>query len=72
MRIPSATLRQQRNSILALVMAFVVVLLLIQLWLLVETLEGHLSGVGTIAGPATLASGLCFLAACWLWRTMRR
>ena len=36
MNLPSATLRQQRSSVLGLVTAFVVVLLLVQLWLLVE------------------------------------
>ncbi len=72
MKLPPATLRQQRSSVLGLVTAFVIVLLLVQLWLLVETIEGHLGDAGTIVGPATLASGLCFLAATWLWRTMQR
>lgn len=68
----TATPQQRRNAALALVTAFVIVLLLVQLWLLVEAVAGHLGGAGIIVGPATLASGFCFLAACWLWRTMSR
>lgn len=72
MSLPSATLRQQRSSVLGLVTAFVVVLLLVQLWLLVEAIEGHLGGAGSIVGPAAIASGACFAAAVWLWRMMQR
>ena len=61
-----STLRAQRSAVLAMVTAFVVVLLLIQLWLLVETIEGHLGGVSSIVAPATFASGLCCMAAAWL------
>jgi hypothetical protein len=67
-----ATLRQQRNTVLSLVMAFVIVLLLVQLWLLVGALEGSLGGEGAIIFPATLASGLCFLGAWQLLRMLRR
>jgi hypothetical protein len=59
----------QRNTVLALVMAFVVALLLIQLWLLVGAVEGVLRAEGTIAFPATLVSGLCFLG---VWQLGRR
>jgi hypothetical protein len=66
----SAIHNAQRDTALSLVTAFVVVLLLVQLWLLVGTLEGSLGGEGTIAFPATLASGLCFLSAWQLWRML--
>ncbi len=72
MNLPSATLRQQRSSVLGLVTAFVIVLLLVQLWLLVEAIEGHLGGAGSIVSPAAIASGACFAAAVWLWRMMQR
>ena len=72
MKTVPSTLRAQRSAVLAMVTAFVVVLLLIQLWLLVETIEGHLGGVSSIVAPATFASGVCFMAAAWLWRTMRQ
>ena len=71
MKTVPSTLRAQRSAVLAVVTAFVVVLLLVQLWLLVEAIEGHLGGVGSVVGPATVASGLCFSTAVWLWRTMR-
>ena len=62
----------QRDTVLSLVMAFVIVLLLVQLWLLVEAVEGHMSETGTIILPAAVASGFCCLAASWLWRTSRQ
>jgi hypothetical protein len=61
----------QRDTVLSLVMAFVIVLLLVQLWLLVEAVEGHVGETGTIILPAAVASGFCCLAASWLWRTSR-
>jgi hypothetical protein len=61
----------QRDTTLSLVTAFVVILLLLQLWLLVDALEGSLGGEGAIAFPATLVSGLCFLGA-WQLRRMLR
>lgn len=64
-------LHRQRNTTLSLVMAFVIVLLLVQLWLLVEAVEGYLSGAGTIAVPAAFASGLCSLGTWWLWRVLQ-
>lgn len=62
----------QRDTVLSLVMAFVIVLLLVQLWLLVEAIEGQMSQRGTIILPATVASGFCCVAASWLWRTSRQ
>ena len=66
-----ALLRQQHNTVLSLVTAFVIVLLLVQLWLLVGAVEGALGGEGAIAFPASLASGLCFLGVWQLWRRVR-
>jgi len=66
-----ASRNAQRDTTLSLVTAFVVILLLLQLWLLVGTLEGSLDGEGTIAFPATLVSGLCFLGA-WQLRCLLR
>ena len=70
MNLPSA--RQQHSSVLGLVTAFVIVLLLVQLWLLVEAIEGHLGGAGSIVVPAAVASGVCFAVATWLWRMVQR
>jgi len=69
--IPSAVVRRQRNTALSLVMAFVIVLLLVQLWLLVEAVEGYLGGAGAIAVPAAIASGLCSLGIWGLWRVLQ-
>jgi len=66
-----ALLRQQRNTVLALVVAFVSVLLLVQLWLLVQAIEGAAKGERAIVFPATLASGLCFLGAWRLWHLLQ-
>jgi hypothetical protein len=70
-RATPAPLRQQRHTVLALVMAFVSVLLLVQLWLLVQAIEGTAKGESTIVFPVTLTSGLCFLGAWRLWRTLQ-
>jgi hypothetical protein len=43
-------------------------LLFLQFFLLTVALEGYLSGRGTVAPPAALASGLCCIIACWLMR----
>ncbi len=66
------TLRQQRSTVLYLVMAFLGMLLLVQLWLLTGTLEGSLGGEGKIIPSAVLVSGLCFLAAWLLLRALHK
>lgn len=71
-RDPQSTIHhRQRDTVLSLVTAFVIVLLLVQLWLLVGAVEGALGGESGITLPATLVSGLCFLGAWWLWRTLQ-
>ena len=65
----SVSLHQKRSTALSLVTAFLTVFLSVQLWLLVQVIEGT-SRDHTVALPATLASGLCFLGACWLWRAL--
>jgi len=62
----------QRDTILALVMAFVIVLLLVQLWLLVEAVEGYMGGAGVTILPATLASGLCCVGVWRLWSLLQQ
>jgi hypothetical protein len=59
---------RQRTTALSLVTAFVIVFLNVQLWLLVQAVEGTLRGESGIVFPATLTSGLCFLGAWRLWR----
>jgi apolipoprotein N-acyltransferase len=67
-----AALRQQRRTALSLAMAFVVVLLLVQLGLLVGVVEGVVGGEGVIAFPATLVSGVCCLGTWWLRSLLRQ
>jgi hypothetical protein len=66
----SAPRNRQRGTVLSLVTAFVIVLLLVQLWLLVGAVEGYVGGEGAFTFPATLASGLCFVGVWQLWRRL--
>ena len=65
-------MRQQQKTILSIVMAFLAVILLGQLWLMVGVLEApHMGEDGYVGLPAALASGLCFLTSIWLLRFVR-
>ena len=64
-------MRRQEKTILSIVMAFLAVILLGQLWLIVGVLEAYMGEAGTIGLPAALASGLCFLTSIWLLRFVR-
>lgn len=60
--------RVQQMARIYTVMVCLGCLLFLQFLLLTVALDGYLSGHGTVALPAALASGLCCLAACWLLR----
>jgi hypothetical protein len=62
---------RQRNSILSIVMAFLVVILLVQLWLLVGALEAYAAGQNLIGLPVALASGICLMASAWLVHALK-
>ena len=62
---------RQRNSILAIVMAFLMAILLVQLWLLVGALEAYAAGQNLIGLPVALASGVCLIASAWLVRAVK-
>ena len=62
---------RERNSILSIVMAFLIVILMVQLWLLVGALEAYAAGHNLIGLPVALASGLCLIAAVWLVRAVK-
>ena len=64
-------MRQQQKTILSIVMAFLAVILLGQLWLMVGVLEAQMAEDGYVGLPAALASGLCFLTSIWLLRFVR-
>ena len=63
---------QWRSARLSSVLAFVVGLLLFQLWLMSSALEVTLSGDSTALLPVILVSGLCGAAAWGLWRVIAR
>lgn len=51
--------RRQRLTIVNGILAIVLTLVIIQLWLLVATMNAYLGGETTILLPAALASSLC-------------
>ena len=51
---------RQRAQILAMLLAFVLLILLIQLWLVTIALEEYLAARATLAVPTFLASLACF------------
>ena len=50
-------MRRQEKTILSIVMAFLAVILLGQLWLIVGVLEAYMGEAGAIGLPAAIASG---------------
>jgi protein-S-isoprenylcysteine O-methyltransferase Ste14 len=67
-----ATLRQQQNTVLSLVTLFVLALLCLQLWLLVETLETAFPPATASSLPGVIVSAVCALVGWWLWRLLQR
>lgn len=57
--------------VLSIVMGFLAVILLVQLWLLVSALDAYAGVEGMVGLPASLASGACLLASAWLVRSVR-
>jgi len=53
--------RQQRMTIVNGMLAFVLMLVVLQLWLLTATMNAYLGGDASIIWPAALASVLCLL-----------
>ena len=53
--------REQRTTILYGILCLVMVLVVLQLWLLVATMNAYLGGDQSVIWPAALASLICFL-----------
>ena len=53
--------REQKTTIIYGVMCIVLVLVVLQLWLLVATMNAYLGGDETIIWPAALVSLVCFV-----------
>jgi uncharacterized protein DUF6755 len=55
--------RRQRMTVLSGMLAFVVILVVLQLWLLTATMNAFLGGDERVIWPAAFASLACFLLA---------
>ena len=53
--------RQQRTTVINGMLAFVVMLVILQLWLLTATMNAYLGGDESVIWPAAAASTLCLL-----------
>lgn len=53
--------RQQRTTIITAMLAFVVMLVILQLWLLTATMNAYLGGDESVIWPAAGGSLLCLL-----------
>jgi uncharacterized protein DUF6755 len=64
--------REQRATIIYGMLAFVLTLVILQLWLLTATMNAYLGGDETVIWPAAGASLLCLLLNVGLWRYLIR
>lgn len=66
MKRPESFRRRQRSAVFVTLLLFELLLLMVQLWLLVSTLEGILSGRPQMALPAAIASLFCLGINTWM------
>ena len=64
--------RAQRTPIVQGMLAFVLILVILQLWLLTATMNAYLGGDDRVVVPAALASTGCFALNVGLLRYLRR
>ena len=64
--------REQRATIVYGMLAFVLTLVILQLWLLTATMNAYLGGDETVIWPAAGASLVCLLLNVGLWRYLLR
>jgi len=64
--------RDQRATIVFGMLAFVLTLVVLQLWLLTATMNAYLGGDESVIWPAAGASLLCLLLNVGLWRYLMR
>lgn len=64
--------RAQRTPIVQGMLAFVLILVILQLWLLTATMNAYLGGDDGVVLPAAIASVACFLLNVGLLRYLRR
>ena len=53
--------REQRTTVIYGMLAFILILVVLQLWLLTATMNAYLGGDEAVIWPAALASILCLL-----------
>ena len=53
--------RDQRLTVINGMLAFVIIIVILQLWLLTATMNAFLGGDEGVIWPAAIASALCFL-----------
>ena len=64
--------RAQRTPIVQGMLAFVLILVMLQLWLLTATMNAYLGGDNAVVVPAAIASIVCFALNVGLLRYLRR
>ncbi len=64
--------REQRTPIVQGMLAFVLILVVLQLWLLTATMNAFLGGDDGVVWPAAAASAFCFALNLGLLRYLRR
>ena len=64
--------REQRTTILYGMLAFVLIIVILQLWLLTATMNAFLGGDESVIWPAAVASVACFLLNAGLLRYLYR
>jgi hypothetical protein len=64
--------REQRTPIVQGMLAFVLIFVVLQLWLLTATMNAYLGGDDAIVWPAALVSAFCFVLCAGLLRYLRR
>ncbi len=72
MRVGRPFTRDQRTTIVSGMLAFVLILVILQLWLLTATMNAYLGGDESVILPAAGASLFCFLLNVGLLRYLYR
>jgi hypothetical protein len=66
------TTRDQRITVVYGMLAFVLIVVLLQLWLLTATMNAYLGGDSSVVWPAAIVSVLCLLLNAGLLRYLGR
>jgi len=64
--------REQRMTVVYGMLAFVLIIVVLQLWLLIATMNAYLGGDESVIWPAAIASSMCLLLNAGLLRYLSR